>query len=73
MMTEQMAQMPEQLQQLGQQLSDQWEMQQQIQETQRRQSQVQMETLINLGAARIAKTTSDAHDFQMKAFSEMMG
>ena len=46
---------------------------QQIQETQRRQSQVQMETLINLGAARVAKTTSDAHDFQTKVFSEMRG
>ena len=32
-----------------------------------------METLINLGAARVAKTTSDAHDFQTKAFSEMRG
>ena len=46
---------------------------QQIQETQRRQSQVQMETLINLGAARVAKTASDAHAFQTKAFSEMRG
>ena len=32
-----------------------------------------METLINLGAARVAKTTSDAHDFQTKALSEMRG
>ena len=68
-----MAQMFEQLQQLGQQLSDQREMLQQIQETQRQQSQVQMETFINLGAVRVAKTTSDAHDFQTKAFSEMRG
>ena len=72
-MTEQMAQMSEQLQQLGQQLSDQREMLQQSQETQSRQSQVQMETMINLGAARVAKTTSDAHDFQTKAFSKMRG
>ena len=73
MTTEQMAQMSEQLQQLGQQLSDQQEMLQQVLETQRRQSQVQMETLINLGAAQVAKTTSDALDFQTKAFSEMRG
>ena len=73
MTTEQMAQMSEQLQQLGQQLSDQQEMLQQILETQRPHSQVQVETLINLGAAQVAKTTSDAHDFQTKAFSEMRG
>ena len=45
-----MAQMSEQLQQLGQQLSDQQEMLQQILETQRQQSRVQIETLINFGA-----------------------
>ena len=32
-----------------------------------------METLIILGAAQVAKVTSDAHDFQTKAFSEMRG
>ena len=73
MTTEQKAQMFEQLQQLGQQLSDQQEMLQQILETQRQQSRVQMETLINLGAAQVAQTTSDARDFQTKAFSEMRG
>ena len=72
-MTEQMAQMSEQLQQLGQQLSDQREMLQQVQETQRRHSQVRMGTLVNFGAARVAKTTSGAHDFQTKAFSEIRG
>ena len=69
--TEQMAQMSEQLQQLSQQLSDQLEMLQQILETQKQQSRIQMETLINLGARQIAETTSDAREFQTKAFSEV--
>ena len=73
MTTEQTAQMSVQLQQLSQQLSDEEEMLQQILETQKEQSRVQMETLISHGAAQIAKTTSDAHDFQTKAFSEMRG
>ena len=73
MTTEQMAQMSEQFQQLSQQLSDQQEMLQQILETQEHQSRVHYETLINLGTAQIAKTTSDAHDLQTKAFSEMRG
>ena len=73
MTTEQMAHMSEQLQQLCQQLSVQQEMLQQILETQKQQSRVQMETLINLGAGQVAKVTSDAHDFQTKAFSEMRG
>ena len=68
-----MALMSEQLQQLSQQLSDQQEMLQQILETQRQQSRIQMETLINFGAAQITMATSDAHDFQTKAFSEMRG
>ena len=57
--------------QLSQQLSDQQEMLQQILETQ--QSRIQMETLINFGAAQITMTTSDVHDFQTKAFCEMRG
>ena len=40
---------------------------------QRPQSQVQMETLTNLGAAQVAKTTFDAQDFQTKAFAKMKG
>ena len=68
-----MAQMSEQLQQPGQQLSDQQETLKQILEIQRQQSRVQMETVINLGAVQVAKTTSDAHDFQTKAFFEMRG
>ena len=44
---------------------------QQILETQ--QSRIQMETLINFGAAQITMTTSDVHDFQTKAFCEMRG
>ena len=71
MTTEQKAQMSEQLQQLGQQLSDQQEMLQQILETQRQQSRVQMETLINLGAAQVAKTMSAAHD--LSRVTRMLG
>ena len=56
MTTEQMAQMSEKLQQLSQQVSDQQEMLSQILETQKQQSRVQMDTLINLGAAQVAKT-----------------
>ena len=40
---------------------------------QRQQSQAQMKTLTNLGAAQIAKATCDARDFQTKAFSKMKG
>ena len=40
---------------------------------QRQQSQAQKETLTNLGAAQVAKTTYDARDFQTKAFSKMKG
>ena len=40
---------------------------------QRQQSQAQMETLTNRGAAQVAKTTHDARDFQTKAFSKMKG
>ena len=36
---------------------------------QRQQCQAQMETLTNLGAAQVAKTTYDTRDFQTKAFS----
>ena len=42
-------------------------------ELQRQQSQAQIETLTNLGAAQVAKTTYDARDFQTKAFSKMKG
>ena len=42
-------------------------------EMQRPQSQVQMETLTNFGAAQVAKTTFDAQDFQTKAFAKMKG
>ena len=42
-------------------------------EMQRQQSQVQKETLTNLGAAQVAKTTYDARDFQTKAFVRMKG
>ena len=38
---------------------------------QREQSQAQMETLTNLGAVQVAKTTYDARDFQTKTFSKM--
>ena len=65
MATEQMAQMFGQLQQLSQQLV--------IQQQMFQQSQAQMETLTNLGAAQVAKTTYDARDFQTKAFSRMKG
>ena len=40
---------------------------------QRQQTQAQMESLANLGAAKVAKTTYDARDFQTKAFSKMKG
>ena len=73
MATEQMAQMFGQLHQLSQQLVKQQEMFQQSLEMQRQQSQVQMETLTNLGAAQVAKTTYDARDFQTKAFTKMKG
>ena len=66
MATEQMAMMFGQLQQLSQQLVKQQQMFQQ-----RQQPQGQMETLTNLGAAQVAKTTYDARDFQTKAFSKM--
>ena len=56
-----------------QQLVNQQQMFQQSLEMQRQQSQVQMETLTNLGAAQVAKMTHDARDFQTNAFSEMKG
>ena len=73
MAAEQMAQMFMQLQQLSQQLVNQQQMFQQSLEMQRRQSQAQMETLTNFGAAQVAKTTYDARDFQTKSFSKMKG
>ena len=73
MPTEQMAQMFAQLQQHSQQLVNQQQMFQQSLEVQRRQSQVQMETLTNFGAAQVAKNTYDARDFQTKAFDKMKG
>ena len=39
----------------------------------RQQSQAQMETITNLGAALVAKTTHDARGFQTKAFVKMKG
>ena len=39
----------------------------------RQQSQAQVETLTNLGAAQVAKTTYDARDFQTETFSKMQG
>ena len=69
MATEQMAQMFGQPQQLRQQLV----IHQQSLEVQRQQSQAQLETLTNLGAAQVAKTTYDARDFLTKAFSKMKG
>ena len=71
MATEQMAKMFGQLQQLSQQLVNQQQMFQQSLEMQRQQSQAQMETLTNLGAAQVAWTTYDARDFQTKAFSKL--
>ena len=73
MAAEQMAQMFGQLQQLSQQLGNQQQMFQQSLGMQRQQSQAQMETLTNLGAAPVAKTTYDARDFQTKAFAKMKG
>ena len=40
---------------------------------QRQQFQVQMETLANLCAAQVSKTSYDARDFQTKAFTKMKG
>ena len=73
MATEQMAQMFAQLQQHSHQLVNQQQMSQQSLEVQRPQSQVQMESLTNLGAAQVAKTTYDARDFPTKAFDKMKG
>ena len=73
MATEQMAQLFAHLQQHSQQLVNQQQMFQQSLEMQRPQSQVQMESLTNLGAAQVAKTTYDARDFQTKAFAKMKG
>ena len=56
MATEQMAHMFGQLQQLSQELVSLQQMFQQSLEMQRQQSQAQMETLTNLGAAQVAKT-----------------
>ena len=72
MATEHMAQMFAQLLQLSQQLVNQQQMFQQSLEVQRQQSQAQMETLTNLGAAQVAKTTYDSRDFQIKAFSKLL-
>ena len=72
MATEQMAQMFGQLQQLIQQLVNQQQMFQGL-EIQRQQSQAQMESLTNLGATQVAKTTYDARDFLTKAFVKMKG
>ena len=73
MANEQMAQMFGQFQQLSQQLVNQQQMFQQSLEMQRHESQVQMETVTNLGAAQVAKTTYCARDFQTKAFAKMKG
>ena len=59
-----MSQMFGQLQQLSQQLVNQQQMFQQSLEMQRQQSQGQMQTLTNLGAAQIAKTTCNIHNFE---------
>ena len=68
MATEQMAQMFGQLSQLNQLLVNQQSL-----EMQRQQSQAQMQTLTNLGAAQVAKTRYDARDVQTKAFAKMKG
>ena len=60
-----------QLQQLSQQLVNKQHMFQQSLEMQRQQSQAQMETLTNLGAVQVAKTTYDARDFETKTFTKM--
>ena len=74
MATEQMAQMFGQIQQqLSEHVVNQQQMFQQSVEMQRQQSQAQMETLTNFGAAQVAKTTYDARDFQTKAFSKTKG
>ena len=57
----------------AQQFVNQQQMFQQSLEMQRQQPQAQIETLTNLGAAQVAKTTYDARDFQTKAFSKMKG
>ena len=59
--------------QLCQQLVNQQQMFQQSLEMRRQQSLAQMETLTNLGAAQVAKTTYHARDFQTTAFSKMKG
>ena len=73
MATEQMAQMFGELQQLSQQLVNRQHMSQQCLRMRRRQSQAQMETLTNLGAAQVAKTTFDARDLQTKTFTKIKG
>ena len=70
MATEQMAQMFGQLQPLCQQLVNQQQMFQESLEMQRQHSQAQMETLTNLAAAQVAKTTYDARDFQTSVFQD---
>ena len=55
------------------QLANQRQMFHQSLEMQRQHTQAQMETLTNLGAAQVAKTTNDARDFQTKAFAKMKG
>ena len=55
-------------QQLSQQLVNQQQTFQQSLVMQRQQSQAQVDTLTNLGAAQVAKTTYDARDIQTKAF-----
>ena len=74
MATEQMAQMFAQPSTTHSAVGNhQQQMFQQSLEMQRPQSQVQMETLTNFGAAQVAKTTFDAQDFQTKAFAKMKG
>ena len=73
MANEQMAQRSTQLQQLNQQLVNQQRMFQQSLEIQGQQSQAQLGSLTNLGAAQVSKTTYGARDFQAKAFSKMKG
>ena len=63
MATEQTDQMLGQLQQLSPQLVNRQQIFQQSLEMQRQQSQAQVETLTNIGAAQVAETTYDARDF----------
>ena len=71
MANEQMAQVFGQLQQLSQELVNQQHMFQQCLEMLRQKSQVQMETLTNLGAAQVVKKSYDARDCHTKAFAKL--